>query len=472
MKIAILQKVPFEYIGVMSISAVIRKLGHEHEVFISDIDKVHLSENVRSYSPDIIGFSLMSTDYKWFTEQLSWLRKTSPDIPIIVGGPHATFFPELIESHHVKAVFLGEAEETLEEFLSKYHDEDQLKAINGLWYKDEEGAIYKNPARPLLQDLDALRFPERGVYYDKYEILRMKEAKFFMSSRGCPYSCTFCFNKGYQNLYRGKGKYVRHFGQERIIQEIKETREKYGLKSVSFVDDVFTQDLDWVMRFLSLYKKEICLPFHCLVRANKMTHDLAKALKDAGVHGVTFGIESGSEDIRRNILNKRIRDSHIIECANILKHHRIQFGTLNMFGIPSETIDDAFKTVELNIRIKADFPWAFVLNPCPKTDIAKIAVQLNLIPENFDFKDLPASFFSTSPLNLPNKHMFENLQKIFYLVVKYPWSFPVFKKLIRINCPLIFKGLFGISFLLKFSKQRNVSFWKTIKIAWSFRNSF
>ena len=104
MRIAILQKVPFELIGIMFLSSVIKKCGHECEVFISDIDKAGLLENVKRYSPKLIAFSLMSTDYRWFQDTMSYLQQTSQDIPVIVGGVHATFSPELIESNNVKAI--------------------------------------------------------------------------------------------------------------------------------------------------------------------------------------------------------------------------------------------------------------------------------------------------------------------------------------------------------------------------------
>ena len=473
MKIAILQKIPYEFIGVMFLSSIIKKLGHECEVFIADIDRAHLLENARRYAPDLIAFSLMSNDYSWFKDKMFYLQHTSQDIPVIVGGPHATFFPELIENNKVKAVFLGEAEGTLEEFLLNYDNEDILKTIDGIWYKDKDGTVYKNEMRLLLQNLDELPFPDRGIYYDKYDILGMRDQKPFITSRGCPYRCTFCYSNICQKLYQGKGRYVRQFSPERIIQEIKETKERYLLKSVSFEDFAESvQDPHLLIKFLSLYKKEVKLPFKCSLRANIMTNDLAKALKDAGVNAVIFGIESGAEHIRNNVLNKRIKDRDIIECAKILKRHGIKFGTYNIFGIPSETIKDAFKTVELNIRIKTDFPWASILTPYPKTDIAKIAAQLKLIPENFDCADLPASYFSSSVLNLPNKHVFENLQKVFYYAVKYPFTFPLLRKLVKINCHLFFKVLFSLSFILRFSKEQNMPLWKTIRMAWGFRDSF
>lgn len=472
MKIALLQKIPFEFIGVMFISSVIKRLGHECEVFIANIDRSHVLENVRRYTPDLIAFSLLSNDYSWFKDTLSSLQHIS-DVPVIVGGPHATFFPELIESNNVKAVFLGEAEGSLEEFLSNYGNEDSLKSIDGIWYKDNHGIIHKNKMRLLCENLDELPFPDRGLYYDKYNVLRMKEAKTFMTTRGCPYSCAFCYSNICQRLYQGKGTYFRQYSPQRIIQEIKATKERYLLKSVSFEDfGEFPNDPQLLIKFLSLYKQEVNLPFKCSLRANMMTDDLAKALKDAGANTVIFGIESGSEHIRNNILNKKIKDEHIIACARMLKKHRIKFGTYNMFGIPSETIDDAFKTVELNIRIKTDYPWGSILIPYPKTDIAKIAVQLKLLPEFFDFSELPPSYFSRSPLRLPQKHVFENLQKIFYFAVKYPRIFPLAKKIIKINCPQFFKVIFIVSFIIRFSKEQRMPLWKTMRMAWGFRDSF
>jgi radical SAM superfamily enzyme YgiQ (UPF0313 family) len=472
MKIALLQKIPFEFIGVMFLSSVIKRLGHECEVFIADLDRSHLLDNVRRYSPDLIAFSLLSNDYGWFKDTLTALQQTS-DIPVIVGGPHATFFPELIESNKVKAVFLGEAEGSLEAFLSNYAHEDALKSIDGIWYKDSHGIVHKNNMRLLCENLDELPFPDRGLYYDKYTVLRMKEAKTFMTTRGCPYRCAFCYSNICQKLYQGKGKYFRQYSPERIIQEIKETKARYLLKSVSFEDfGEFPNDPELLITFLSLYKQEVDLPFKCSLRANMMTDDLAKALKDAGANTVIFGIESGSEHIRNTVLNKHIMDEHIISCARMLKKYRIKFGTYNMFGIPSETIDDAFKTVELNIRIKTDYPWGSILIPYPKTDIAKIAVQLKLLPEFFDFADLPPSYFSRSPLQLPEKHLYENLQKMFYVTVKYPLLFPLVKKIIRIKWPPFFKVIFVISFIIRFSKEQRMPLWKTMRMAWGFRNSF
>ncbi len=470
MRIAILQRIPYEFIGVMHISSIIKRAGSTCEVFIADLEGERTLEKVALFSPEIIAFSIMSVDYAWFRDMVSKIHAANIDVPIIVGGVHATLFPELIEQNDVDAVFVGEAENSLEQFLCHYSDEKRLKSVEGLYYKDKSGMIFRNGVSKLISNLDVLPFPDRGIYYDKYDVLSMKDTKHFLTSRGCPFQCTYCYNKSYQDLYKGKGSYIRHFSQERIIHEIVETRKRYFMKCINFSDDAFTQNPQWLNKFLLLYKKEVSLPFICSVRADMMTDALAGALKDAGVHTVMFGIECGSEKIRNEILNKRIKDNDIRRCAEILREYKIPFGTFNMFAIPSETIEDAFKTVKLNIEIKTDLPWASILMPLPKTEIVKIANDLKLLPENFDFNHLPTSFFMESPLILHKKYVYENLQKVFYFAVKYPWSLPLWSILIRINFPLFFKGIFALSFLLRFSKIRNIPLWKSVKILWGFRN--
>ncbi len=461
MKIAILQRIPYEFIGIVFLGAVIKKEGHECEVFISDIEREQMLEKVSNYTPDIIAFSLLSNDYRWFENTIASVRQRFPDVSVIVGGVHTTFFPELIEISNVKAVFIGEAEETLEEFLRKYKDEDSLKKIEGLWYKDKNGTIHKNELRPLNENLDNLPFPDRGIYYDKYEDLRNRPQKTFLATRGCLYNCSYCYSNSYKKLYKGKGKYYRQFSNKWIIQEIKETKAKYDLELVSFDDfGELTVDPEKLIEFLKLYNKEIGLPFKCSLRANMMTDDLGLALKEANVNTVVFGIETGSERIRNEVFNKHIKDSQIIDCARILKKYGIKFGTYNMFGVPTETLADAYKTIELNIKIGTDYPWSSLLTPYPKTGISDLAEKLKLIPEDFNPADFPPSYFSTSCLDLPDKHIYENLQKVLYFSVRYPVLFPLFKKLVHIKAPLFFKGLFSLLFILRFSKDKKCPFGK------------
>ena len=463
---------PYEFFGVMYVSSVIKKSGHSCEVFILDWDTKRFLENIRLYAPDLMAFSLASCDYGWFKACISRFRSSKLDMPIMVGGPHATFFPELIEENDVDFVFRGEAEDSLEEFLCSYIDRDKVKFLKGIWSKGEDGKVFKNDVRQLRQDLDTLPFPDRGIYYDKYSALKIRSEKRFFTSRGCPYQCAFCHNAALLELYNGKGKYIRRFSQERIMREIQDMQARYVLKIVIFVDDLFCQDVDWLTKFLEIYKKEIRLPFKCNVRADMMTEELVRTLKDAGLYSVAFGVESGNEKIRMEVLKKRIKDEDIIRCAGLLHKYGIRFTTFNIFATPTETVEDAFKTVEFNIRIKTDFPWASILSPYPMTEISRLVAKLNLLPEGFEFAKLPSSFFHKSPLNLPQKYILENIQKVFYFAVRYPRLLPLFKKLVRIRFPHFFNVLFYISSILRYSKERTLLLHEAAGVYWRARRSY
>jgi anaerobic magnesium-protoporphyrin IX monomethyl ester cyclase len=472
LKVAIVQRMPYELFGVTHVSSIIKRGGHRCEAFIADWDAKRLLKNIRLYAPDLLAFTLASSDYGWFKQCVSEMRRDKLDMPIMVGGPHATFFPELIEENDVDFVFRGEAEDSLEEFLYSYGDMDKRRSLKGIWAKGEDGTVFKNDLRQLREDLDALPFPDRSIYYDKYSALKARAEKRFFTSRGCPYECAFCHNTALLQLYKGKGKYVRRFSRERVIREIQAVRDRYVLKIVTFVDDLFCQDIDWLRGFLKIYKKEIGLPFKCYVRADMMTEELVRILKESGLYSIAFGVESGDEKIRMDILNKRVKDADLARCALLLHKWGIRFTTFNIFGTPTETVEDAFKTVEFNIRIKADFPWASILSPYPMTEITRLAKKLNLLPDDFSFSKLPSSYFHVSPLELPDKYVFENIQKIFYFAVRYPWTFPFFKKLVKIKSPHFFNALFYLSSILRYSKERNLPFHEAAGIYWQARKSY
>jgi radical SAM superfamily enzyme YgiQ (UPF0313 family) len=471
MKVALVQKIPYEYIGVMFLSAVIKKGGGESASFIAALEGRRLLPNLRQYQPDLVAFSLLSPDHRWFAGLVREVKAALPGVPVIAGGPHPTFFPEIIEWPELQAVFVGEAEGSLAAFLRHFGNDGALGSIPGIWYKDSGGAIRRNPVGPLVQDLDRLPFPDRSIYYDKYPVLKNKEVKTFITSRGCPNNCSFCYNHGYRELYRGGGRYVRHFSPERIIAEIKETRAMAPAESIEFQDDAFTYNPEWLDTFLALYKAEVGLPFKCLVRADMVTPEIARQLRTAGLSSVIFGVESGSETIRNTALKKHITNRQITGCADTLHAEGIKFGTSNMFGIPGETVEDALETIRLNIRIKTFYPWASLLMPYPRTKIAEICRERGLIPADFSWNGLPGSFFSETPLRLPEKHVYENLQKVFYLAVRYPWTFPLFQRMVKLRLPRFFKALFVVSYILKFAREKEISLFSAMRILWHFRDT-
>lgn len=436
MKIVFIQLDPITRAGIMILSACIKKAGHQADLLIVSEEK-SIGEKLRLLKPDLVCFSVISGMQEQ-TIRLAEKIKAEFRAITVFGGPHVTFYPEeIIREKAVDILCLGEGEEAVVELLDCLRDGKDYSSIQNLWLK-KGGKIIKNPLRQLNEDLDSLPMPDRSIYY-KYELLRKQPSKDFVFTRGCPYQCSFCFNKQFKDLYRGKGRYVRRPSVERVIKEILFVRDNYGLESVMIMDDLFIADKEWLAGFLKEYKERIGLPFQCEVRADLMTESIAHNLKSAGCTAISLGVESGVEKVRNEVLEKNLSDEKIIAACRMVKKEGLLLKTYNMVGIPGETLEDAFRTLEFNIKLKADYAWCSVLRIYPKTPLAERAIKMGLLDRGFNLKEFGNSYIlSDTPLKLKDKREIVNLQRFFSLCVKFPPIIPLVKFLIRFPKNIIF----------------------------------
>jgi anaerobic magnesium-protoporphyrin IX monomethyl ester cyclase len=459
-KIVFLQQGVFEGLNVMTLAALLTPAGHAVELFIESLE-ADLEDRVERAAPDLVCFSVISGNHLWAYEKARWIKSRSPKTLTVLGGPHPTFFPESLSTEGVDIICIGEGEAALVELANAYPDIERIKRIPNLHVK-AQGQIFRNEVRDLVADLDLLPFPDRDVYY-KYPQLRKMGRKTFLTSRGCPYNCSFCFNHQVQQLYRHKGTYLRRRSAENILAEIRAVQSRYGLKSVFFQDDIFILSKSWLADFLVKYRAEIHLPFTCLVRADLVDENVVRQLKKAGCVGVQFGIESGSEEIRNRILRKRLTDAQIVEAARLFKHHRIPFKTYNIIGLPYERVEDVFKTILLNAKIKADLPWVATLTPYPRTDIAASMKAAGLIPGDYSVDDIPSSFFKGGR-NRALSDPVVNLHRLFFLAVKFPCLIPLIKKLIRVRPNPVFDIIYYLSQLYIYKRSENLGWIESIRL--------
>ena len=157
------------------------------------------------------------------------------------------------------------------------------------FYVKYNGKIYKNPIRPLIENLDKLPWPDRSIYYDKYPVLLDNPTKTFMVGRGCPYRCSYCFNHKMMSLYKNKGAWVRLRSVDNIIGEMKDIKDKYGFKWIQINDDTFNTKREWIDDFLVKYRKTIAVPFICNLRAEKVDETLINELKISGCDRINMG---------------------------------------------------------------------------------------------------------------------------------------------------------------------------------------
>ena len=370
--------------GVRSLQSFIKSKGYEtYTIFFkedrtnkllepTDNEKQLLVGKINKFNPDIISISLRSPQFSIVSGINKLIRKQFPDAAVIWGGTHATMCPEeCIEQ--ADYVCVGEGEYPLLEFIKKKSPD-----IKNLWVK-KGNRIIKNELRPLIQDLDVLPIPEftNKCYIEDSKLINedpiIKLSKYqIMASRGCPFRCTYCSNSYLHDLFKGRGNYLRRRSVNHIIKELLHVKREFkNLKMISFLDEVFASDREWLEEFVREYKK-INLPFRLEYHPSKVDEENIKLLKKAGLIQVSMGIQSGSQRVRSEIFNRFTPNEQILKATNIFKKHKITANYDIIVDNPYETPKDMADS--LNMLLKVPRPYNFViysLNNFPKTKLTQ-----------------------------------------------------------------------------------------------------
>ena len=396
-------------LGILYLAATVK---NRHIVQICDPKRRDVNKIIETFKPDIIAYSLRTGFHKYYLD-LNKKLKTKYNFISLFGGPHATFFPEIINLKEVDIIGLSECEKGFSELLDRLEEKRNYTETKNFWFK-KEGKIIKNPLHPLEQNLDNIPFPQRSLL-DYHKELRFSKIQNFITSRGCPYNCNYCFNAGLKVMYKGQN-YTRQRSVKNVIEEIKEVAKNYPLERIHFEDDTFNLNKDWLKEFSKKYPK---IPFKCNIRPNLVDEEIISLLKEANCISVTFAIEAGNDRIRNEILNRNISKQQLIDCAKLLKKYKIRFITENILANPTSSLEDDIETLDLNLICKPDYPTVSLLNPYPGTEIYNIAIRANEYePKSFDEM---SSIFDFSPLKLKNMMERRNLQRIFAIIVAFPF---------------------------------------------------
>lgn len=422
----------------MVIASLLKQSGHYSEVVEADLKTIRskLLEGI----PTILAFSTPTVFSQTYLELNKKLKKEFQFFSVF-GGPHPTFFPEMIGNGDVDGICIGEGEYPMLELMRNLSEEKSVAAIRNLWVR-EDGKIHRNPIRPLIQNLDHLPLPDHELFRRAipYSIWHTP----VLTGRGCPYSCTYCFNHLYRRLYAGKGRYIRRRSVDNVLKELKKIKSEKSYKYIKFADDIFTLSPEWVEEFCLKYREQIGLPFSCLVRANHVTAKMLGLLKEAGCYRITMGLEAGNDHIRNNILKRNMSKADILSAARLIKEHGIVLQTANILGIPGGSIETDIETLKLNIQCRSDYSGVTLLQPYPRTEIYRYAEKLGMLGPQLHFQN--QTFRRASVLQFKDatqKRLTENLQKLFPLAVQFPWLFPVVKALIKLPSNPIFNFIFS-----------------------------
>jgi radical SAM superfamily enzyme YgiQ (UPF0313 family) len=359
------------------------------EIYLKEINNDHnpiwdkLSFVVKDYDPDIIGITALTMKFGSVVKTAEICKKTKPECPVVIGGSHATNWPEIcFQSSHVDYCISGEAEATFLNLLEAIKIK-KIPEIEGVSYRDGNNVVI-NPEKPYLEGLDKYPIPARELLMNR-DRYTSEDLGVIMTSRGCPFKCGFCSHP----------PRVRYRNLENVIEEIKLVQERYGTHQFAFRDDSFTVSRKRTVEFCEMIKKErIEINWDCTTRVDIIDDELLESMQEAGCNTIKIGIETGSEKILKEV-NKGVTFEQMKKAAKMLNKHGIFWSAYFMYGLPTETAEDMKMTLAFMKELDPPYAGLGLYSPLPNTHLWNQGLELGLIEPRIDIDH----FFSTNPKN-------------------------------------------------------------------------
>ena len=290
-----------------------------------------------------------------------------------------------------------------------------------------------------------------------------------MAGRGCPYQCTYCFNRALRGLTAGKGPYVRSRSVGHVMEELRGIKAR-GKRTINFVDDTFGLRRDWALELLDRYRVEIGLPFIVNLRPEQADAGFCRALAAAGCYCAQMGVESASAEMRRRLLSRETPDEILAAGARYIRDAGIRLLTYNMVGLPGETLSGAADTLAWNGTMAVEYPRVSIFQPYPRTALGDQALGLpgcdGGAPADVAavVNEMDESYFRRSPLAGDEARRIENLHKLFSPYVRHPRLRPLILRLCRLPANPLFDAVFLASMGLQYRGATNRGLVETVAL--------
>jgi anaerobic magnesium-protoporphyrin IX monomethyl ester cyclase len=281
----------------------------------SDDEYDLMVEHVREQGYRLVGLSFGSPYWRIAIELTRRLKATLGEaVTVLWGGLHTTLVPDDCIDH-ADALIIGEGEYPLLELVDRMEAGEPWHDLESLWTKDASGAIIRNPIRPLMKDLDELPFRvlggpgiwliDNGRKREGDPLLEHREYRIF-ASRGCPFSCAYCYNSSLKAIYPNGGNLHRRRSVDKVMEELRLARKKIpNMRWVKFDDDTFVFPKRWLTEFCEAYGAEFGdLPWDCMITPEVVRREKLEMMMAAGLRGVQLGIEAGSDREQREVYER------------------------------------------------------------------------------------------------------------------------------------------------------------------------
>ncbi len=347
-------------------------------------------DNTLMLKPLCVGFTCLTAEYFSVARMAKKLRANGYKGYIIAGGHHATFCPEdfFVEKGIFNYVILGEGEITTHELLMAISKNNDASQVEGIVFYD--GTLHRTNNRELIEDLSILPMPNYSLldmnYYLQPRVDLIRHILFsgidIQTTRGCPFSCTFCGNHTLWSVHRYRKRFrVRTI--EQVIREIEFLKDKYKIDTFYIQDDTFTVDEGRVKEFCDgIRKKNLNLIWGCQSHVNMFSEYIEKYMSESGCIQVEFGVESGSDRVLKQ-MKKGITADKVKKVFGICHKYKLRSLANFMINTPTETEDDLKATFSLADEIRATKYNFAVTVPLLGTEIYKEYVHPELTREEY-----------------------------------------------------------------------------------------
>jgi len=366
-----------------------------HDTII--IDKQNIMRTIKKEKPDVIGVTSSTSTFRTAND-IAGQIKSEHDIPIMIGGVHISSMPHHLLDSNFDIGVVGEGEQTTLELMKTFEKfggflKKELKKIDGIIFKDKK--LKTTRPRKLIEPLDEIPYPARDLLEMKKHYL-LPRGSFFpgelvavtgiLTSRGCPYNCTFCSSSMFWRR-------IRFHSPEYVVGEITKLIEDYGVDHLTIWDDLFTANKRRLGKIVNLIEKEKInkqVEFIMNGRANLIDEETCKLLKRMNITRMSLGLESGSEKILKYLKGGTVTVKDNKRAIRLCKKFGIRTNGFFIIGSPMETEQDLKKTLDLVRDKNMDSFSVFQLAPFPGTGVWNHAKKKGLVNDsiNFDYSKL------------------------------------------------------------------------------------